>query len=348
MTRYLLFPFRGAAAMLVLTFTLGFWIAFHAGWMGIPLALLLVSWFFKYCFVLLDAVIAGAQEPPVLSIEMVNPVDEQRPLAQAILIVGGGVLAFEVGKLTAIWLGWLVAALLLFLLPASIAVLGMSGNPLRAAWPPELWSLIRGLGRNYVLLTGSLVALGVLLVGCGAVGAPPGLLFALAEFGLLLVFALVGGTLHEHRLELGIEYKSPRERLEERAQREHVAERNRTLETAYGKFRVGKPLEGWQEISTWLKLHGAADDPADKLLVEHRTVLTALCRWDDGRAADRLTDDLVGLYLARKETGRALEVVEERLASNPRYRPKESRHIVRLAELAAAAGKRALRRHLAG
>ena len=49
---------------------------------------------------------------------------------------------------------------------------------------------------------------------------------------------------------------------------------------------------------------------------------------------------------ARRETGRALEVVEERLASNPNYRPKVTAHAARLAELAAVAGKRALHRQL--
>ena len=75
-------------------------------------------------------------------------------------------------------------------------------------------------------------------------------------------------------------------------------------------------------------------------------MLATAAGWDDIRPADRLTDDLVELYLTRRETGRALEVVEERLSSNPRYRPKNPTHATRLIELAAAAGKRALRRQL--
>jgi hypothetical protein len=346
MRRYWLLPFRGAAATLVVTFTLGLWLASHAGWMGIPLAVLLTSWFFKYCFILLDAVIAGAEEPPVLSIEMVNPVDEQRPLAQAVVIAGGALLALEVGKLTSPLAAWFTGALLLFLLPASVAVLAMSGNPLRAVWPPELLSLIRGMGRDYALLVCSILTLALLVSACGWIGAPYVLLFAVVQLAFLLIFALVGGALHEHRLELGIEFKSPRERLVERAGREHVFERNRVMECAYVKFRVKKPMEGWQEIQTWLKLHGGAEDSADKTLLEYRAVLAAVARWDDARPADRLTDELISLYLARRETGRALEVVEERFASNPLYRPKSAQHALRLAELAAAAGKRGLRRQL--
>ena len=45
-----------------------------------PLALLVVSWFFKYGFVLLDQVADGVNEPPVLSYEMLNPANESRPL----------------------------------------------------------------------------------------------------------------------------------------------------------------------------------------------------------------------------------------------------------------------------
>ena len=347
MTRYLLYPLRGAALVLVLTFTLGWMIVVRAGFMGIPLALLLASWLFKYCFVLLDALVVGAEEPPVLSIEMVNPVDEQRPLAQAILIAGGVWLAVELGKLTIPVLGWLMGALLVALLPASIAVLGLSRNPLRAAWPPELLSLIHGVGRDYPVLLGSMVVV-VLLVGAAAwAGAPYWLSIALLQLGLLVIFALVGGALHEHRPELGIEFQTTRERLTERSERERVSERGRAMDHAYMKFRVGKPIEGWQEIQTWLKLHAHPEDLTDKLLLEHRAVLATTAGWEDVRPGDRLTDDLVELYFARRETGRALEVVEERLSSNPNYRPRNPSHAQRLAELATAAGKRALRRQLA-
>jgi hypothetical protein len=346
MARYLLIPFRGATLALVLTFTLGLLLARYAGWGGIPLGLILISWFFKYCFILLDAIIAGAEEPPVLSMEMVNPLNEQRPLAQALLIAGGVALAVELGMHVAPLVGWLSGAFLLLLLPASIAVLGMSWNPLRAAWPPELLALIRGIGHDYALSLYALFALAALMFGLDRVGAPLVVWLASAQLSLLLVFSLVGGALHEHRLELGIEYRTRRERLDERAHREHVSERKRMIDHAYAKFRVNKPLEGWQEIQTWLQLHGGAADSGNKLLPEYRAVLAAAALWDDVRAADKLTDELVELYFARRETGRALEIVEQRLASNPRYRPKSAAHAVRLAELATAAGKRALRRQL--
>ncbi len=78
------------------------------GFAGLPLAIALVSWFFKYCFILIDSIVTGAAEPPVLSVEMINPINEQRPLGQALLIAGGVALAVAVGKAVGAGLGWLV------------------------------------------------------------------------------------------------------------------------------------------------------------------------------------------------------------------------------------------------
>ena len=85
MFRYGLRPFHSSPLILVVVFTLG--LTFSVGSLfGLPLTFILVSWFAKYCFVLLDSVVAGDEEAPVLSVEMVNPVSEQRPLAQVALV----------------------------------------------------------------------------------------------------------------------------------------------------------------------------------------------------------------------------------------------------------------------
>ena len=203
MNRYVLFPFRGGALVLLLTFTLGQELALHAGWAGLPLAVALLSWFFKYCFILLDSIVIGAAEPPVLSVEMINPINEQRPLGQALLIAGGAALCWALGTAVPV-LGWLTAALLLLLLPASIATLGMTGHLLRAAWPPELWSVIRGIGRDYLLLVVAIPGLALLFFALGHYGANSWVLIGGGQLSFLLAFALIGSVLHEHRLELGI------------------------------------------------------------------------------------------------------------------------------------------------
>jgi hypothetical protein len=347
MNRYVLFPFKGGALALVVTFTMGFVLALHAGFAGLPLGIALLSWFFKYCFILLDAIVTGADEPPVLSVEMVNPLNEQRPLAQAVLIAGGVILTLELQRRAGPVAGWTCGALLLLLLPASIASLGMTRSAWRAAWPPELWSVAWGVGRDYLVLLGAIPGLALLFMALARYGASSLMLIAGGQLAFLLAFALIGGVLHEHRLELGIEYQTLRERIAERTVREHASERQRMMDHAYMKFRVGKPVEGWQEIHTWLQSQRFGEDPAGNQLREYEALLAIAAGWDDPRAGDRLTSDLVELYFVRRETGRALAVVEQRLVTNPRYRPTNAAHTLRLAELATAAGKRALRRQLA-
>src|SRR5690242_7647088 len=129
----------------------------HAGLPGIPLAAILVSWFFKYCFVVLDAALAGHDELPVLSVEMVNPFDEQRPLGVGLLIVAAAMCVLAAKIYVGVAAALALAIALGLLLPASIAVLGITGNLFLAAWPPRLFELLRGLGWDYVLLNVSIL-----------------------------------------------------------------------------------------------------------------------------------------------------------------------------------------------
>ena len=110
-------------------------LAARAGIMGIPPALILTSWFFKYAYILFDHTVRGFDEPPTLDIQMLNPLDEQRPLAQ-VLILGLIYLALNFAQVklgSTVAMAMAVAVLLL--LPASVAILGLEGNILKAAYP---------------------------------------------------------------------------------------------------------------------------------------------------------------------------------------------------------------------
>jgi hypothetical protein len=348
--RYFLLPFHGTPLVLVATFSIGLVVAARAGLMGIPLGLLLLSWFFKYCFVVLDSIVAGEAEPPVLSIEMVNPIGEQRPLALALLIILEGMLVSALQKHVGLAAGLCAVLVLTWALPANIAVLAVTRNPFHAIWPPTLFALMRGLGWDYVLLNAVMLVAAGFFYWMGVHGVSLGLALVTIQLVFLLTFALMGGALFEHRLELGIESRTRLERLAERDAREHEIERGRMLDRAYSGFRVRKPLEGWQEIETWLRRFGQAPregQPGDgPLLVEYRAILEAASQWDDVRAADRLANDLVGLLLAKRANGEVLSVVERRLATNPQFQVLPRAQAIRVAELAGAAGKRPLQRRV--
>jgi hypothetical protein len=359
MRRYLLLPLRPTALLLVGTFTLGLLLALQAGLMGIVLGMTLLSWFFKYCFVVLDAVVAGDEELPVLSIEMVNPVGEQRPLALALLLVAEGALAgalrHYLGPIAAV----LTVALELLLLPAQIAVLGITRNAFRALFPPPLLALVRALGRDYALLNVASLGAAAVVYWMQSHSLSLWSVLLTSQMLFLLVFALVGGAVFEHRLELGVATRTVSERIAERTAREHQEERRRMLDRAYAAFRVRKPAEGWQEMEAWLRAQGPGRDPergpagsddkspADRQLAEYHALLDAASRWEDVRPGDRLANDLITLLLAKRANGEALAVLERRLANHPQFRLSQPAHTVRLAELAGVAGKRSLQRRLA-
>ena len=142
-------PARGGAAAVIVVFAFLLVMAAQARLVGIPLALLVISWFFKYAYILFDHTVRGFDEPPTLDIQMVNPVNEQRPLGQVLILglIGFGVyLTYQhFGTAAAVAL----AGLCLFFLPASVAILGLESNLLKAANPLYWFSLLRGLGLLY-------------------------------------------------------------------------------------------------------------------------------------------------------------------------------------------------------
>jgi hypothetical protein len=286
--------------------------------------------------------VAGEDEPPVLSIEMVNPVSEQRPLVLALLIVAEGMLVAFLRRHAGPVTGLLAVNLLTWVLPANIAVLGITRNPFQAAWPPALFAMIRGLGRDHALLNGVMLVSACVLYWMAVHDVSMLATILATQLLFLLTFSMVGGAMFEHRLELGIDSTTRQERRAERDAREHQAERLRMLDRAYSGFRVRKPLEGWQEIDAWLRVHAQGENQ----LVEYRAVLEAASKWDDVRAADRLGNDLVAVLLAKRANGEALNVVEQRLATNSKFQVAPPAQALRIADLAGAAGKRALQRRI--
>ena len=121
---HLLRPARGGAAGVLIVFALLLTIASHAGLFGIPMACILTSWFCKYAYILFDHTVRGFDEPPALDIQMLNPLDEQRPLAQ-VAILGLIYLAVKFAQEPmGSTLSMVIAVVAALLLPASVAILG--------------------------------------------------------------------------------------------------------------------------------------------------------------------------------------------------------------------------------
>jgi hypothetical protein len=328
---HLLRPARGGAAAVVVVFAFLLVIAARAGFIGIPLALLVLSWFFKYAYILFDHTVRGFDEPPTLDVDMVNPVNEQRPLGQVLIL---GLICYAVKQAYEYWGSTAAVALgigFLFFLPASVAVLGLDRNLLKAAYPLAWFHMVRGLGLLYgvvlLVIFGYLLGLSVLW----KLNLWTPVEIAISMFALLSVFSFLGGALYERRDQLGIETWVSPERTQGLRDKEDQKQHDKVVLDAYGLQRAGSHVKCWQVLSDWLASRGHT--PADYRWLCERTL-----PWDDPRYVTRLTEDYVARLLSLKRTGEALSVVARRLGLDPNFRPKSAADTLSLAQLASQGG----------
>jgi hypothetical protein len=306
-------------------------IAAKARFIGIPLALLVTSWFFKYAYILFDHTARGFDEPPTLDIQMMNPVDEQRPLGQVlILCVIGAILYYAhayMGMPAAIALG----IVCLFFLPASAAILGLESHLLRAANPLEWLSLVRGLGMLYGTVLLVIFGYAILLSLLWNFDLWPPIEYSTDMFAVLSVFSFLAGCIYERRHELNLETWVSPERTQALKVKEMQREHDKVVLDAYGLMRADAHIKCWQTLADWLQKRG--NSPEDYAWLCERTV-----SWDDPRYVTRLTEDYVSRALELKRTGEALDVVRLRLNLDPKFRPKTSADTLAIAQLAARGG----------
>ncbi len=316
---------------MVIVFAFLLFIASKAGLLGIPLAAVVLSWFFKYAYILFDHTVRGFDEPPTLDIQMVNPLSEMRPLAQVVIL---GLIFFTV-KLTWAYLGFPAALALaltcVFFLPASVAVLGLDSHILKAMNPIAWFHLVRGLGLLYLAVLLVIVGYGVALDLLSILGLWLPIDLALWMFAVLSVFSFLGGAIYERRDALDVVTWASPERTADRMSNEQRREHEAMVLEAYGSMRSNNHIRSWQLMSDWLKSRD--DQPEDYAWLCERTA-----NWDDPRYITRLTEERVARLLGLKRTGEALDVVSRRLSADPAFRPKSAADTLTIAQLAARGG----------
>jgi hypothetical protein len=329
--RHLVRPTRGGAAGVLIVFAVLLALSARAGLMGIPSAFILTSWFFKYAYILFDHTVRGFDEPPTLDIQMLNPFDEQRPLAQ-VMILALIYFAVKYAQHTmGPTVGAAIAVVAVLMLPASVAVLGLESNILKAAYPVAWVRMVWGLGPLYALVLAIIggYALLIAFLGRWELGLP--LQIAVFMFCILSIFSVLGGALYERRHELGLETWASPERTQERIQAQELRQSEREVTEAYGHMRAGSHTQAWQLLQTWLTARGHTPD-------DYRWLCGRAATWDDPRYVTRLTEDYVDRLLVLKRNGEALDIVAARLIVDPSFRPKSASATLQIARIAIAGG----------
>ncbi len=342
--KYLLIPLRGAALVLIVLFSLLLLLAAHGGLLGLPLGFLVLSWFFKYGFALLDHVADGVHEPPVLSYEMLHPANESRPLGLVIIVGVFYVLTGLLQPMLGSHVVTVLRAIGLLLVPAIIMMQVMEGffdslNPL---------SLLRVVVRvpdSYVLVLALLAGswwLATVLVGwlpaaelpfSISIPVPDVVRVAILMYAWLASFAMIGGVLYVRRAELGFEPVHSPERAAAKAERERQREIDHLIDRIFAEWRGGAYGNAWRTIEKHLS--GSAR-PSDELQV----LFQRASQWPDQRLAHRLAQELIPHLLAARRTGDALKIARSQLKVDVNFRPLKSEDTLKLIELARDGGDR--------
>lgn len=348
--KYLLIPARGAAIVLIVLFSFLLLLAAQGGLLGLPLALIIFSLFFKYGFALLDKVADGVNEPPVLSYEMVNPANESRPLGLLAIV---GLFYFGTDMLQPT-LGsgpvTVIRAIGLVVVPAIIMAQVMEGfveslNPIR------LLQIMARVPGSYVLILALLAGswwLATMLVTwlpsaelplSIAIPMPHVLRIAILMYAWLASFAMIGGVLYVRRAELGFEPSHSPERDAAKAERERHREIDLLIDRIFAEWRGGAYGNAWRTIEKHL---ASSPRPSEELQV----LFQRASQWPDQRLAHRLAQDLIPQLLMARRTGDALNIARAQLKADVKFKPLKGEDTIKLIELARDAGDRRIARLL--
>jgi pentatricopeptide repeat protein len=323
--RLLLVPFSPTSLILAAVFAVLFTIFDMGGLYGLFASLIAQIWIVKYCYVLIEHLADGAHEPPVMATDMLSPF-EVRPWVQLGIVIGGAMLCQALGGNAGIALG----AVLIMLLPASIAVLG-AGEPFYAAVNPlTLFRLVRGLGPYYLLILGSIpVYLGILwlldrVLGWAVVSHAAIILCEISFFGL------IGGSLYLRRRQLGIEPSRSPERTAAREEAERTKLRARMLDEVFQQVRIGKNVEATRPLAQWM-----ANLDGDTAARDARFIASQVVRWDFPACLNTVGSTLIRHLLRAGRADAALAVFEDlrqRSATLTLDSPDDLRVLVEYAE----------------
>ncbi|MCH8958787.1 MAG: hypothetical protein IH835_04945 [Proteobacteria bacterium] len=316
-----------------ISFSLGLWLSFSAGILGLPLLLLLIPWFAKYLFVILSFAALGRPDVPVLSEELINPA-QARPLFILFLILVFGAAYWSAARIGE---GAKNAVILsaIFLLPAMISVVVISDNPFRSLNPLNLFRLILSLRLDYAGVAIALGSLPVLFPGLLAMHLPTPVVIFVLLYWLLIVFRFLGHGLYLNRAELGIQVINAPEIAAAKADRVAATAHKACLDEVHLYSSAGRYDQAYKTVCQHIK-EQADTDAAEAWFLER------LLAWENTRVGVRLAQEAVSRLLAANDTAAAWRWGERCLRIDPGFSVKSSGEALALAIYAKQAGRRKL------
>jgi hypothetical protein len=342
--RYLAYPANLASMVFIVLASVLLTFGLSGGAFGIPLVLIMLTWTLKYGLVMVEHIAGRLVGEPVLSVEMLNPLEQKKSFMQLVVVAE----MFGIAWAAEYWFGKIggaaVALLAIALLPAVVAIQTVTDTALKGLDPREWYGIIRWLKSDYLQVLVSVFALWLLamiLLSAPVRKVLPLIIpIALLMFGWLSVLALLGGSILERRIS---DPEDPPIGPVERPVSPEEIERERDLQIdrIYGEWRGGAHRNAWQ---TLMRMVEGNSDPIGEL----RWLYERIAAWAEPqpRLARRIAQELVPRLLAASRYSEALTITRQRLAADPEYRPITAHETLRMVRVARDGGDRPTARAL--
>jgi hypothetical protein len=328
--RLVAMPLRLAPLITVVILSLTLALACRVGLFGWPLAIILLSWLFKYSFTFLDQLVSGASEAPVLSIEMITKsIGEWRSLLPLILVI----IAFVLSDASTFWFGSAIGGVLgiavLVCLPAVLAVQGWTGSVGQSLSVSSCVKMAKILGAGYWWTVGVTAVFAAASGVAVSTPTPVSVRFGLFIYTWLMLIVVTGGMVYARRHEIeeqtGFLLKVEPQMTEEARARL----REELVDSIYGAWRSGAAENAWRTLTRHL-------ETSDNALAELRYVYGRASSWEPADFAERVAPEFIARLLAEDREGEALAVVRAQLRTNANFRPRTSEELTRLVRIATA------------
>jgi VanZ family protein len=314
--REIFYPLTETTVVLALIgFVLLASLAQAAGLLGVWLAVVIVPAFFRYLLYLLEAR-ANGRSPPPPGIELFNWVQNFWSLFPlvllCILIWGSYFLASNYSITAALLLGLLI----LFIFPASMAVLSMTRSPLESLNPAALYVLLGSLGLVYLFVPAVVVVMSLFVWYLMTTGAPRIVTNAAEMYTLFLLFSLTGSVLREKGASISVDMPPAREPDAESLHADLTHERTTVLNHAYGFVSRGNRQGGLQHVDDWIEKEVDAEEA-------YQWFFEQMLKWESNEAALFFAQKYLSWLLEHRRDVQVLKLLARCRLENERFKPLE-------------------------
>lgn len=334
----LFIPLRPAGLISLIVLSAVLTVSLKTGPFGVPLVVILLSWYFRYSFAFLDRLSAGNTEAPVLSVEMiVSSMGEFRWLLPLILVAVAFFASGAANFLLGVAVATVASLALLACLPVVLVIQGWTGRLSHSLNPRVCRIVIENFGTDYVWMVLWVIGIAALCVAVPSVidGTPRMLRIALWLYAWLGVIAIAGGALFANRERLSETLPLVLPELQPRSLDDLAAEREAWLDRIYGAWR-GKAFENAYRLV--IEHVEQSTEPLQEL----NWLLSRASTWEPRQLSNRIAQELVSRLLAEAREGQALRLVKERRSVDPGFGLQNRDDALRLAHLATQWGDREL------